>query len=210
MIPCEWLMCIHNNNSGGKGRKQRGEDQISFDSNLLDQQGCVANLSEHLKFSDPSLLSSMSNYRKHQCFRIKVHCVQADFSLFFCHLQPPPAPAYLRSSILRNEGEGGTWCPLCQGVRLVPPANAGTTPGGINFLPLAEPMLSFCHPSRPPSIHRSQGQWGYVSSFLSCVLAVFPLRAGCAHSGSCNHTHTSKSLSMATNVAHLSNRLKAH
>lgn len=130
------------------------------------------------------------------------------FPFFLPSAAPPPPPAYLRSSILRNGG--GTWCPLCQRVRLVPPANAGTTPGGINFLPLAEPMLSFCHPSRPPSIHRSQGQWGYVSSFLSCVLAVFPLPAGCAHSGSCNHTHTSKSLLMATNVAHLSNRLKAH
>lgn len=199
-------MCIHNNNSGGEGRKRRGEDQISFDSNLLDQQqGCVANLSEHLKFTYPSLLSSMSNYRKHQYFRIRVHCVRADFSLtfFFCHLQPPPfSTAYLRSSILRNEG--GTWCPLCQRVSLVPPANAGTTPGGINFQPLAVPMLSFCRPSRPPSIHRSQGQRGHVSYFLSCVLAVFP--PSCWLCPFCNHTHTSKSLLMATNVAHLSNR----
>lgn len=80
-------------------REESGEarDQISFDNNPLDQQqGCVANLSEHLKFTDPSLLSSMSNYRKHQYFRIRVHCVRADFSLTFFFL-PSAAHAFFHS-----------------------------------------------------------------------------------------------------------------
>lgn len=142
-------------------------------------------------------------------------CAGRFFPYFFCHLLPPPfSTAHLRSSILRNKR--GTWCPLCQRVSLVPPANAGTTPGGINFLPLAVPMLSFCRPSRPPSVHRSQGQRGHVSSFLSCVLAGSPpplpplavpiLDPVITHT----HTHTSRSLSMTTNVAHLSNRWKPH
>lgn len=49
--------------------------------------------------------------------------------------------------------------------------------GGINFLPLTVPALLFC---RPSSIHRSKGQQGHVSSFLSCFFLALSLPpAGC-------------------------------
>lgn len=109
--------------------------------------------------------------------------------------------ASLRGSTQRREGGHVVCC--ASGLAWHPPPALAQHLGGINFLPLTVPVLSFCRPSRPSSVHKSKGRQGHFSSFLSCVLAVFLPPSGSAHSGSCNHTHF-QILSISTNVAHLS------
>lgn len=81
--------------------------------------------------------------------------------------------------------------------------------GGLTSCLSLCPHFHFAAPLTPLSIHRSRGQQGHFSSFLSCVLAVFLPPSVCAHSGSCNHTHF-QILSISTNVAHLSKGWKEH
>lgn len=161
-------------------RGERGEARIGYPltaTSLTSSRGVwvICQNTSNTHTHTPLPLLSTSNYHRHQYFRISVHCVCRFCPVF----QLPPAAlppftiqtASLRSSALRHEGGYNVRC--ASGPAWQPPPTLAQHLGGINFLPLAAPTLLYCRPSRPSSVHRSKGQQGHVSSFLSCVLAVF-------------------------------------
>lgn len=96
--------------------------------------------------------------------------------------------ASLRGSALRHEGGYNVRC--ASGPSWHPPPTLAQHLGGINFLPLTGPALSY---RRPSCVHRSKGQQGHFSSFLSCVLAVFLPPSGFPPTLDPVIIHTSKS-----------------
>lgn len=125
-------------------------------------------------------LPSMSNYYRHQYFRISVHSASVWVCVYMyrfcpkCFRLPPAAlppftiqTAYLRACTLRRDvccASALAWHPL--------PTLAQHL-GGINFLPRSVLPLLFCCPARSLSLSTDPGGWqGHVSSFLSCVHAV--------------------------------------
>lgn len=170
-------------------RGERGEARIGYPLTatfLTSSRGVWVisqNTSNSHTFTHPSLLLSMINYHRHQYFRISVHCEHVYVFVCMCGFCPvfrlpsaalPPFTihtASLRSSTLRREGGHVVRC--ARGLAWYPLPTLAQHLGGINFLPLAVPTLSFCRHSRPsfrPQILGSTRSLFIFSFMCPCCL----------------------------------------
>lgn len=183
VIPCEWLICIHNNNSGGKEKRRIGNDRMSFDSNLLGQQQvCVGNLSEHLRYTPthPCLhpqWATTIGINISGLVSIVPACVRVDFvpsvSTATCS---PPTPHHSDSLLKGLQTElwgGGASCLLCQWAGLVPPSQHWhSTWGGLTSCLSLCPHFYFAAlpPSTDPRVNKVTFHLFFHVSLLSLFL----------------------------------------